>query len=297
MVLLCMTWAFQQIALKSVAADIAPTLQIAIRSGIAAVFVHLLMRARGERLDLSPGVWRPGLLVGFLFGLEFVLAGLGLQHTSASHMSVFLYTAPIFAALGLHLLLPSERLSRPQWVGIVLAFAGVAIAFFGRSEHADPRTSLFGDFLGVLAGLSWGLTTVAIRGSRLATVSATTALLYQLLGGFVMLLATAVAAGQTGVHWTPLVGASLAFQSVVVSFASFLAWFWLLRRYVAAQLGVFAFMTPLFGVTFGVLLLGEPVERSFAMGAVLVVAGILLVSGSGWLAQVVERKAGRSRQA
>ena len=172
----------------------------------------------------------------------------------------------------------------------------MAIAFFGRDCRADARTSLFGDFLGVLAGLSWGLTTVAIRGSKVATVSATTALLYQLLGAFVLLLATAVATGQTAIHWTPLVGASLAFQSTLVSFASFLAWFWLLRRYAAAQLGVFAFMTPLFGVTFGVLLLGEPVEHSFAMGAVLVMAGIALVSGSAWLGQALGRAAGASRR-
>eukprot|EP01036_Dinobryon_divergens_P043941 gene43941-58578_t len=85
-----------------------------------------------------------------------------------------------------------------------------------------------------------------------------------------------------GFRVTPLSVASLAFQSLVVSFASFLAWFWLLRHYLASRLGVFSFMTPLFGILLGSMLLGEPLEARFLQGAVLVVAGIVVVSGQAW---------------
>ncbi len=77
----------------------------------------------------------------------------------------------------------------------------------------------------------------------------------------------------TGIAWL-----SLAFQSVIVVFASFLAWFWMLRRYLASRLSVFSFLTPLFGVGFGVLLLGDPVDGRFAGGALCVLVGILLVN-------------------
>lgn len=289
MLLLCMTWGLQQVVLKAAAPDIAPLLQLALRSGIAALLVGLLMLVRGERLSLHEGTWRPGLLVGLLFALEYLFVGEGLRHTSASHMVVFLYTAPIFAALGLHWKLPVERLQLFQWVGILLAFSGIVIAFCLRSQPTGVSSSnmLWGDSLALLAGISWGATTVVIRCSSLSKVTATQTLLYQLVGAFVLLLLAAIGLGQTDFHQTRLAWGSLLFQSFVVSFASFLAWFWLLRNYLASRLGVFSFMTPLFGMAFGVWLLHEPIEPSFVVGALLVISGIVLVSGYGWLKQIV----------
>lgn len=285
MVLLCMVWAMQQVALKAAAVDVAPMLQIALRSGIAAVLVAAMMRWRGEWPRAASGLWRPGVVVGILFALEFLLVAEGLRHTTASHMVVFLYTAPIFAALGLHLRLPAERLRLVQWLGILLAFLGIVWAFSGPQPVGGTvagGSSAWGDLLGLLGGACWGATTVAVRCTRLSSAPAAETLLYQLCGGFVVLLAVAAATGQMGFRVTPLSVASLAFQSLVVSFASFLAWFWLLRRYLASRLGVFSFMTPLFGIVLGALLLGEPLEARFLQGAALVVAGIVVVSSAGW---------------
>ena len=287
MLVLCVIWGLQQVVLKATAADIAPLMQIGLRSGVAALLVGLLMLARGERMTRADGTWRPGVVVGLLFGLEFMLVGEGLRHTSAAHMVVFLYTAPIFAALGLHWRLPAERLGLVQWLGIFLAFAGIAIAFFGATQSASaaPGNQLWGDFLGLLAAVAWGSTTVVIRSSSLARAPATQTLLYQLVGAFVLVLGMALASGQSHVNFTPQVWASLAFHSLVVSFASFLLWFWLLRHYLASRLGVFTFLTPLFGIVFGAWLLGEHIESSFLVGAAPVLLGIVLVSGHGWVVQ------------
>ena len=291
MLMLCVIWGLQQVVLKATAADIAPVMQIALRSGVAALLVGLVMLARGERMTRADGTWRPGVVVGLLFGLEFMLVGEGLRHTSAAHMVVFLYTAPIFAALGLHWRLPAERLGLVQWLGIFLAFTGIAIAFFGRTQSASPAPGnpLLGDFLGLMAAVAWGATTVVIRSSSLASAPATQTLLYQLVGAFVLLLGMSWATGQAQVNFTPQVWASLAFHSLVVSFASFLIWFWLLRHYLASRLGVFTFLTPLFGIIFGAWLLGERIETSFLVGAAPVLVGIVLVSGHGWVAQQLGR--------
>jgi drug/metabolite transporter (DMT)-like permease len=288
MVLLCLAWSLQQIALKATAPDVPPLFQIALRSGIAALLVIVLMLVRRERLALA-GAVRPGLAAGFLFAFEYLLLGEGLRHTSAGHAVVFLYTAPIFAALALHIELPSERLAPLQWTGIALAFGGIALTFFGRSAHtagALPQSeTLVGDLLCVAAGAAWGATTVVIRCSPLSSVPATQTLLIQLLGAFVLLTPAALLLGQAQFRATPLALGSLAFQSVAVSFISFLAWFGLLRRYQASQLGVFSFMTPLFAVVLGAQLLGERIEPGFMGGAALVLAGVLLVSGHGWIRQ------------
>lgn len=281
---LCLIWGMQQVMIKWAAADIVPVMQAAGRSGIAAVLVGLLICWRGGWEHVST-TWRGGLLAGGLFGLEFLFIAEGLQLTSAAHMSVFLYTAPVFTALGLHWLLPSERLRPLQWLGIALAFGGIAVAFAGgvSLEHLDGRM-LLGDAFGVLAGMAWGATTVVVRGSRLSDAPATLTLFYQLLVGFVGLLMIAAVSGQIGqVTFTPISVGSLLFQGLVVSFFSYLTWFWLLRRYLASNLAVFSFITPLFGVTFGVLLLGEPLSLNFILGAVCVLLGVTMVSAEQWV--------------
>lgn len=299
MFVLCLTWGLQQIALKLAAPDVAPLMQLALRSGVAALLVGLLMLWRQESL-LSVSTWCPGLLAGGLFALEFLLIGEGIRHTSASHIVVFLYTSPIFVALGLHWKLPSERLNTLQWLGIALAFAGIVLAFLGRSQPAiaagAPMAVLWGDTLALLAGMAWGATTVVVRCSSLAKASASQTLLYQLVAGFVLLLLAAITFGQTAIHATPVAWGSLLFQSLVVSFASYLIWFWLLRHYLASRLSVFSFLTPLFGVAFGVWLLNEPLEPSFLAGAVLVLAGVSLVSSHGWVKTLTARLTGSVRK-
>jgi drug/metabolite transporter (DMT)-like permease len=291
MLVLCAIWGAQQVAIKLAARDVVPIMQVALRSGLSALLVAALAAWRGERLSFRGRTLRPGLAAGVLFGVEFLFIAEGLRRTSASHMAVFLYTAPVFTALGLHLLLPAERLHLRQWLGVAVAFAGIALAFAGGSARGGTTVeALLGDLCGILAGASWGATTVVIRTSALSEAPPAQTLLYQLATGFVLLLAAALGSGQAGyVALTPLASASLLFQGVVVSFASYLTWFWLLRRYLATRLSVFSFLTPIFGVTFGVLVLRDPLTPSFAGGAALVLAGIAIVSGPAFLRAAPDR--------
>jgi drug/metabolite transporter (DMT)-like permease len=118
-----------------------------------------------------------------------------------------------------------------------------------------------------------------IRGGALARVSAAKTLLYQLAVSAVMALPLSLLMGEAGVSApTPAVMLGMLYQIVIVAFASYLTWFWLLTRYLANRLAVFSFLTPLFGVLFGVVLLGERMSAQFGIAALLVVAGIMLVN-------------------
>ncbi|CAG4888615.1 hypothetical protein R69919_00600 [Paraburkholderia gardini] len=289
MVVLCAIWGFQQVAIKSTNAAVPPVFQAGLRSAIAAVLVCSWARLRGTPLFRDDGTLGAGLLAGVLFAGEFVCIFLGLTLTSASRMAVFLYTAPCFTALGLHWFVAGEHMRRIQWIGVITAFAGIALAFAdgfaragagsGSASHASMLAGVTGDALGVLGGIAWAATTIVVRATKLAHTSASKTLFYQLAVSAVVLLALAVPLGQVRVAAvTPLVVASLAYQAVMVAFISYLIWFWLLTRYMASRLSVFSFLTPLFGVTFGVVLLGESFSLRFLMAAVLVLAGIALVN-------------------
>ncbi|WP_165664057.1 DMT family transporter [Metapseudomonas otitidis] len=288
MLLLCIVWGFQQVSIKLVEQDVAPVLQLAIRSGIAALVLGIITLWREGRGAFGDGTLLPGLGVGLLFTLEFFFISEGLVRTSASHIAVFLYTAPIFAALGLHLILPEERLSPVQWLGVLVAFGGIALAFLGKPGNAAG--SLFGDALGICAAIAWGATTVLIRGSSLSEAAPVKTLFYQLGVAGVVLLAVAAATGRLGLVPSERALLSLGFQVVVVALISYLGWFWLLRRYLASRLSMLSFMTPLFGVVFGVLMLGESLDSSFIFGGLLVLGGLLLVTGAELLRDVLARR-------
>ncbi|MDV3441930.1 DMT family transporter [Pseudomonas otitidis] len=288
MLLLCIVWGFQQVSIKLVEQDVAPVLQLAIRSGIAALVLGAITLWREGRGAFGDGTLLPGLGVGLLFTLEFFFISEGLVRTSTSHIAVFLYTAPIFAALGLHLILPEERLSPVQWLGVLVAFGGIALAFLGKPGNAAG--SLFGDALGICAAIAWGATTVLIRGSSLSEAAPVKTLFYQLGVAGVVLLAVAAATGRLGLVPSDRALLSLGFQVVVVALISYLGWFWLLRRYLASRLSMLSFMTPLFGVGFGVLVLGEPLDSSFILGGLLVLGGLLLVTGAELLRDYLARR-------
>ncbi|WMR30580.1 DMT family transporter [Metapseudomonas otitidis] len=288
MLLLCIVWGFQQVSIKLVEQDVAPVLQLAIRSGIAALVLGAITLWREGRGAFGDGTLLPGLGVGLLFTLEFFFISEGLVRTSTSHIAVFLYTAPIFAALGLHLILPEERLSPVQWLGVLVAFGGIALAFLGKPGNAAG--SLFGDALGICAAIAWGATTVLIRGSSLSEAAPVKTLFYQLGVAGVVLLAVAAATGRLGLVPSDRALLSLGFQVVVVALISYLGWFWLLRRYLASRLSMLSFMTPLFGVGFGVLVLGEPLDSSFIRGGLLVLGGLLLVTGAELLRDYLARR-------
>lgn len=281
MVLLTALWGFQQVVIKLTAPDVSLVMQSGIRSIIATALLFVWARLRGIELFGRDGTLRSGITAGLLFGGEFIFIYTGLGYTAASRMVVFIYLTPVLTALGLHVTVPGERLVPGQWAGVLLAFAGVALAFWEGFAAAGENTWL-GDLFGVIAAVLWAATTVLIRATSLARVTATKTLFYQLAVSAVMLPFASLAMGEKGVvALTPLAIASLVYQGAIVAFASYLVWFWLLTRYLAARLSVFSFLTPLFGVLAGVAVLGEPLRPLFALAALLVVGGIVLVNLRG----------------
>ncbi len=278
MLLLCMTWGFQQVAIKLALEGVSPVMQGAVRSVLATLLLVFWARARGIDLFGSDGTLRAGIIAGLLFAAEFFFIYLGLGLSAASRIVVFVNLAPCFTALGLALFVPGERLGPRQWGGILLAFIGVFLAFAEGFINAT-RVSLLGDFFGVLGGLFWGATTVLIRASRLSGVTATKTLFYQLAVSALALPIASIALGEPGfMKINATVAASLVFQGVVVAFVTYLVWFWLLTRYLASRISVFSFLSPLFGVFFGAALLAEPVSAAYAGAVALVVIGIALVN-------------------
>jgi len=277
----CLFWGFQQVLIKATLPYMAPVFQAALRFAGAALLLWLWCLWRGKRLFEADNSLSAGLLAGVLFAAEFASIYIGLQFTTASRLTVFLYTAPFWVALLVPLRVPTERLRQTQWLGLLLAFAAVVFALRdGLTSTALGDQAWLGDGLALLAGLFWGLTTVVIRSSTaLMRVSPEKLLFYQ-VGVSALLLPALSFALQEPWRWSPggFALGSLFLQTAVGAFASYLVWMWMLGRYPATRISVFAFLTPLFALLFGTLWLGEPVTPGLLLALIGVAAGIVLVN-------------------
>ena len=276
----CFLWGLNQVAAKAAMPEVPALQQAALRSLGGALLVWAWAQWRGIKLFEPDGTLPGGLLAGLLFAAEFGCIFLGLQFTSASRMVVFIYLSPFVVALGMPFISKAERLSVSQLVGLVAAFGGVAWAFAeGFTQPAVGELQWLGDALGVAGGVLWGATTLGIRGTRLGAASAEKTLLYQLaISGVALALAALVAGTPLPSALSPLAWASLVFQTVVVAFASYLLWFWLMRHYPATRLASFTLLTPVFGLLMGALLLGEPITLRLQIALATVALGIVLVN-------------------
>jgi drug/metabolite transporter (DMT)-like permease len=279
-VVLCLSWGFNQVAVKLALSDIPPLTQGAIRSVLATFVVAAFTQAKGVRLFTRDGTLWPGLVAGALFGAEFILVYRGLLWTTASRAALFIYLTPFIVVIGARWFLPADRFAPSQWLGLALSFAGLVVAFGSPTPGADPRQML-GDLMMLLAAVGWAGTTLVIKASALARAPYQKTMLYQLVVSAPMLAVAALVFGERMDRMPgPLALSALAYQTFWVVSVTFVIWFWLMMRYSANRLSAFTFLTPIFGVLAGYLVLNEPLTPAFGAAVALVAAGLILVNRS-----------------
>lgn len=275
---LCAIWGLQQVSIKIANAGISPLLQAGLRSIAAVPVVFAWSVWRRVKIFQPDGTLAAGLAAGVLFAAEFALIYWALDYTTASRGVIFLYTAPFFVALGAVWLLPNERLLASQWLGMALAFIGI-LALFGENLLRSADSAWIGDLMMLGAAAMWAAATLVIKASRLARVAPEKTLLYQLAVSALILLPLSAGLGEAGMTAvTPAIVAAVTFQILVVASGSYLAWFWLIRHYPATRLSAFSFLTPIFGVLAGGVLLAEPLTPAVVISLALVGCGIWLAN-------------------
>jgi len=275
MLLLTLSWGLNQVLIKVSNTGYNPVLMTVGRSALAAVLVFAWCRWRGIRVFERDGTLWAGLVVGLLFGLEFVLIFFGLDFTSAARGTLMINTMPFWVLIGAHFWL-GERITPVKFAGLVLAFAGVVLVF--SDQLSMTAGGLTGDLMLLAAGMIWGATTILVKSSRLNTTNAEKTLLYQLVVSAVCSAPLIPLAGPMLREPTWLATGSFLVQAIYIAAFTYVLWFWLVRRYPAAGLSSFTFLSPVFGVVFAVVLLGEPFSWHILVALLLIAAGLLIVN-------------------
>lgn len=278
LIILCVSWGLNQVAIKVCITGIPPVLQAGIRSTCSALIVLLWMLFRRQFVFEKDGTIWWGILAGFFFSVQFVLLYWGLEFANASRAVILLNTAPFVVALGAQLFVKTENLTRSQILGLIMAFSGIVVAF-NESLNLPTWEMLIGDIMLLGAAVAWGAGTVLIKASPLTKISPIKVLLYQLWVSAPILLITSIFLGEGGiVYLNCIVIGSLLYQIIWIAFITYVIWFWLIRKHPVSRIAPFTFLTPLFGVMAGAFLLEESITSFLLCALVLVGTGIYFVN-------------------
>lgn len=252
-----------------------PIWVLAVRFTIASALVTGVILATGRRWPATPRAWLQLAGYGVLANAGYLgLTYEALRHLSAGMGAIIASTNPLLLALVAPGLL-GEALSGRKILGLLLGFAGVLVAMAARagSQAARPQDVLLA-FLGVVAlvGSTLVFKRLAVR-EDLVVANAVQ------LGAAALVLYPVAALLEDAPRLvpTPTFIACMAYLVLVLSLGGSWLWFWLLRNGEASRVSAFYFLTPIFGLGLGALLLGERVTWLDAVGLAAVALGIALV--------------------
>jgi drug/metabolite transporter (DMT)-like permease len=278
LIILTLIWGFNTPAIKYSNQGVSPVFTSALRSVIASICGIIYCMRKKERLFHTDIMLFHGFMVGLLFGLEFACIYFGMLYTDAARSVIFVYLSPFVVAVGAHFFLKGDRLTSLKILGLALAFTGIVLVFGGRPRTAKP-TMLIGDVLEIMAAFFWGATTLYIKKFMAEKVHPINTFLYQLFFSIPILFVVSFILEPKWIYRIdPCIVGIILYQSVIVAFISYFIWFKLIHNYSVSRLSAFTFFTPIFGVLFSILFLGEEFTFSLKVGLPMVSMGIFFVN-------------------
>ena len=267
------------VVIKVVNSGLDPIFFAGVRSVIAFLFLLICMKIWNKSIVLKKKYIFVSILAGLVFALEFLFLFLALDFTSVSRNSIIYYSMPVWLACLAHFFIPNERLNFLMGIGLIMAFVGVTLSILnGVNDFSLSAETFWGDVLAILAAFTWALLILLAKGTRFKEVNPEIQLVWMVMvSGPVLILFSLILSDPIRdfqiIHlW------GLLFQSVIVVAGGFLSWLWLLSIYPASGVASFSFLTPIFTIFFGWLILGESLTINFLFAAFLVIFGLILIN-------------------
>ena len=278
--LMAVLWGGNNIAIKFALTGIPPFALAGIRFLIGSLIV--LAWVYMDRVPLKMESREKGslILLAFLFTAQISLLNAGVHHTLAGRSTILISTHPFFIGVFAHILLSGDRMKPLKIVGMTLSFLGVTI-IFAESFVLRDFQHLPGDLLVLGSAILLGLRLVYIK--RLTQgIHPGRLLLWQAALSIPMFfLFSLVFERNYTYQWNAQITMGLLYQGVIIAGIGFIISTKLYQRYMASHVGVFHFATPIIGVTFSNILLGEGISPALIGSMILVALGIAIVNHAG----------------
>lgn len=278
MLFLTALWGINAVFIKVLTLGMTPLMAAGLRGAVGLACLTVYGVYKGESLRFHGWPLFHGVMNALIFAFEFVLFYTGARFTTGGHMSIFINMAPFFVAVSAHYLLPGDRLTWMKGAGLGLAFLGVA-TLFSNDILVQHAGNWRGDVLVLLGAWLWGATTIYAKRVMVHIMSPFRLIYIQVLVSTPLLIGAGLLFER---NWFFNVSAvtvgALLFQGIVVVSFSYVAWTVLLKRFAASALQSFTFLTPVWGVFFGIVLMGDEPQVLMIAGIALVGLGLYLIN-------------------
>ena len=261
------------VVIKVVNVGLQPVFFCGLRSLLAAFCIIAWMKFKKHTITFPRADWKVGIIAGTIFAAEFLCLFLALDYTTVVRNAIIYYSMPLWLSIMAHFLLPNEKMTRTKMLGLGLAFFGVAWAISSKDDSGALST-LFGDLCALGGAVGWAGIILLARGSSFSQIKPEMQLLWMTLVSAPILIITSLFFGELVRDFQYIHIFGFLFQSIVVVAMGFIFWLWLLSLYPASGVASFAFLTPIFGMAFGWLILNESLSKNIVISACLVIVGI-----------------------
>jgi drug/metabolite transporter (DMT)-like permease len=287
LMILAALWGGSFLFMRVAVPEFGPVSLIALRAGIAALFLIpvMLMRKRTQLQQIRPNLKALSIVALFNIALPFVLIAYALLYVASGVGSVLNATTPMFGAL-IGWLWLKQALSNSAMLGLLMGFIGVFI-LVGDKLSGNNTHILLPIICALTATASYGFAVNYTRETLQGMESLVIATVTQALATL-MLLPLAL------LYWPQQNPSLIAWINVIAlgilsTGIAFILYFYLLKQIGAVRLTMVTFYIPIFGISFGALLLDEQIGLQMLLGAAIIVAGTMLSSGV-WKLRWLERK-------
>lgn len=265
------TWLFIKLGLQ----DLPPISFAGIRFVVASLILAAVVAIRRPPIPRTRTDWKVIAFTGVLsFTFNYGLLFWGEQHVSSGLAAVFQATIPLFGLVIAHQMLPSEPMTTPKVMGVVIGLVGVGVIFSGQIGTDDPL-AVWGSAAIVVGSLSAALSNVTVK-ARAGHIDPAVLSGGQMVFGLIPLLIVGFATEGSPLrfHWTTMAVLSLLYLAIVGSVVAFILYYWLIRHMAVTTTMVISLITPVVAVLVGMGAIGERVTFRMVAGGIGILGGI-----------------------
>ena len=278
-VLLGLIWGSSFAWIKIAVADVPPATLVAWRMSLGALGMLALIAALRMPRPRRLGVWLPLVVLGAVnAAIPIFLISWGQQWVDSGTAAVLNSLTPIFSLVIAGLALRVEPVTALRVIGLLLGFVGAAILASRQLELRADAAGLIGALAVVVAAFSYAVGASYARHRIQRThryVVAGGTLLFAAVDAWVLAL---LADGGIVLPTQLSAVIAIAWLGILGSFVAYVLFFFLIEHLGATMASMVTYLFPVVGVGLGVLALGEPMDVRLAVGTILVLIGIIVVS-------------------
>ncbi len=277
-ILLGAIWSSSFMWIKIAVQEIGPMMLVAFRALFGLLFGVVVVLIQPVQWPRDLKSWSPLLLLGITnVAIPFFLISWGEQSIDSAVAAILDATVPLFTILLAHFLLHDDKITVPKIFGLLVGFSGVII-LLSRDLVNASTSSLLGQAAVILASIFYAGSAIIVRKSTEDTSGILRSAGPLISASLVMWLVTFIFESPFELPRFSITWVALIWLGVIGSGFAFVLAFYLIHEIGPTRTSMVTYLFPLGGVILGVGFLHEQLTWQLVMGAVLIVASLVIAN-------------------